>query len=35
MKEKEEVEVNEEEDEAVCGRIVVHSLVVKSEAITE
>ena len=34
MKEKEEVEENEE-DEAVCGRVVVNSHVVKSEAITE
>ena len=35
MKEKEVVEENEEEEEAVCGRIVVDSHVVKIEAITE
>ena len=34
MKEKEEVEENEEEEEAVCGIFAVHSLVVKLEAIT-
>ena len=28
------VEENEEEDEAVCGRVVVHFHVIKSEAIT-
>ena len=35
MKEKEVVEENEEEEEAVCGRVVVHSHIVKIEAITE
>ena len=35
MKEKEVVEENEEEDEAVCGRVAVHSHVVKIKAITE
>ena len=35
MKEKEEVEENEEEEEAVCGRAVVHSHVIKIETITE
>ena len=35
MKEKEVFEENEEEEEAVCGRVAVHSHVVKSEAITE
>ena len=35
MKEKEEVEENEEEVEAVCWRVVVHSYIVKIEAITE
>ena len=34
MKEKEVVEKNEEE-EAVCGRVAVHSNVVKIEAIRE
>ena len=32
---KEVVEENEEEEEAVCGRVVVHSYVVKIEAIRE
>ena len=35
MKEKEEVEENEEEEEAVCGTVTVHSQVVNIEAITE
>ena len=36
MKDKEVVEENEEEEEAVCGRVAVHSPhVVKTEAITE
>ena len=35
MKEKEVVEENEEEEEAVCRRVAVHSHVVKIEAITE
>ena len=34
MKEKEVVEENEEK-EAVCGRVAAHSHVVKIEAITE
>ena len=35
MKEKEEVEGNEEEEEAVCWRVAVHSHVVKIEVNTE
>ena len=35
MKEKEDVEENKEEEEVACGIVVVHSHVVKSEAITE
>ena len=35
MKEKEEVDWNEEEEEAVWGTVVVHSQVVKMEAVTE
>ena len=35
MQEKEEVEENEEEEEAVCGRVAVYSQVAKIEAITE
>ena len=35
MKEKEVVEENEEEEKAVCGRLAVHSHVVRIEAITE
>ena len=35
MKEKEVVEENEEEEEAVCGRLAINSHVVKIGAITE
>ena len=35
MKEKEEVVENEEEEEAVCGRVAVHSQAAKIEVITE
>ena len=35
MKEKEVVEENKEKEEEVCGRVAVHSHVVKIEAITE
>ena len=35
MKEKEEVEENEEEEEAVCRRVVVHSHIVKIDAIAK
>ena len=35
MKEKKEVVENVEEEEAVCGRVAVHSQVAKIEAIAE
>ena len=35
MKEKEGVEEIEEEEKAVCGRVTVHSHVVKIEVITD
>ena len=35
MKEKEVVEKNDEEEEAVCGRVAFHSQVVEIKAITE
>ena len=35
MKEKEEVEENEEEEETVCRRVAIYSPIAKIEAITE